>query len=172
LIALGAKLHLRHGETERSLPLEDFFIAYGKQNRVAGELVWGVSVPKLVKNEVFRAYKITKRFDQDISALLFALKIKRDGNRIVSARLAMGGMAATPKRATKTELILQRIDLQNEATWTSALTAITQDYQPINDMRASANYRIETAKALLHKALIEISEGENTRVIGTRGAAA
>jgi xanthine dehydrogenase small subunit len=172
LIALGAKLHLRHGETERSLPLEDFFIAYGKQNRVAGELVWGVSVPKLVKNEVFRAYKISKRFDQDISALLFALKIKRDGNRIVSARLAMGGMAATPKRAAKTELILQRIDLQNEATWTSALTAITQDYQPINDMRASANYRIETAKALLHKALIEISEGENTRVIGTRGAAA
>jgi xanthine dehydrogenase small subunit len=171
LIALGATLHLRLGKMERTLPLENFFIAYGKQDRVPGELVWGVTVPKLAINEVFRAYKISKRFDQDISALLFALRIQRKGNRISVARLAMGGMAAIPKRASKTEAALLSVDLSDETTWTAALAALEQDYQPITDMRASAAYRIETAKGVLHKALIEIAEGENTRVVGARGMA-
>jgi xanthine dehydrogenase small subunit len=171
LIALGATLHLRHGEKSRSLPLENYFIAYGSQDRAAGELVWRISVPKLHSDEVFRAFKISKRFDQDISAVMFALKVKRTGDKIVSARLAMGGMAATPKRGLQTEAALQSIDLAREATWTAAIATLAQDFQPISDMRASAAYRIETAQALLHKALLEISGSIQTRVVGLREAA-
>ena len=103
LIALGSILHLRNGENERSIPLEDFFVAYGKQDRAAGELVWRVDVPKLKANESFRAYKLTKRFDQDISAVMSAFKFTLDGRTIKSARIAFGGMAATPKRAPQAE---------------------------------------------------------------------
>ncbi len=172
LIALGATLHLRHGDIERNLPLDEFFIAYGKQNRAAGELVWRITVPKLKAIETFRAYKISKRFDQDISALLLALKITRNGDKIVSARLAMGGMAATPKRAAQTEAALQKVDLQNQATWGSAIDALVEDYQPISDMRASAQYRIETAQALLRKALTEIVQDIELRVINSAEVAA
>jgi xanthine dehydrogenase small subunit len=172
LIALGASLHLRHGSDERSMPLEDLFIAYGKQNRKAGELVWRIEVPVLKSDEHFRASKISKRFDQDISAVMFALKVKKNGNHIVSARLAMGGMAATPKRAALTETALEGLDLFDEASWDIAIEALAIDYQPISDMRASATYRLETAKALLHKALLEFQGSTNTRVIGGRSQAA
>ena len=88
LIALGATLTLRHGEAERSLPLEDFFIAYGKQDRKPGELVWRIDVPKLKSNEAFRAYKISKRFDQDISAVCAAFAVELDGGIVKEARIA------------------------------------------------------------------------------------
>ena len=81
------------------MALEKFFIAYGKQDRAPGELVWRIDVPKLKMGEVFRAYKISKRFDQDISAVMAAFKFTLDGRRVVSARIAFGGMAATPLRA-------------------------------------------------------------------------
>ncbi len=172
LIALGATLHLRHGKTERSMPLENFFIAYAKQDRNPGELVWRIDVPMLKPNEIFRAHKISKRFDQDISAVMFAMKVTREGNRISDARLAMGGMAATPKRATQTEAALQGLDLADEATYQHAIDMLAQDYQPISDMRASSAYRLETAHALLHKTLLEISGATSTRVIGQRIVAA
>lgn len=166
LIALGAKLHLRSGDETRAMPLEDFFLAYGKQDRKPGELVWKVEIPKLNADESFAAFKISKRFDQDISALLFALKVTHRGKQIVDARLAMGGMAATPKRASRTEAALKSIDLGDETTWQSALACLKEDFQPISDMRASADYRSETAKGLLHKALLEFSGSKApTRVL-------
>jgi xanthine dehydrogenase small subunit len=172
LIALGASLRLRHGENERTMPLEEFFIAYGKQDRKPGELVWQIDVPRLKANECFRAIKISKRFDQDISAVMFALKVELGDKRILSVRLAMGGMAATPKRALQTELALSHIDLTNEASWSTAINALDLDYQPISDMRASASYRLETAKALLHKALLELTGETKTRLVGRREQAA
>jgi xanthine dehydrogenase small subunit len=172
LIALGAKLHLRHGKAERSMPLEDFFIAYGKQDRKPGELVWRIDVPHLQSSEIFRAYKISKRFDQDISAVMFALKVKREGNHIRSVRLTMGGMAATPKRATQTEAALIGVNLGDENAFHSAIAKLAEDFQPISDMRASSLYRMETAQALLHKALLEISGQTATRVVGQRDVAA
>ena len=99
LIALGATLHLRHSDAVRAVPLGDFFIAYGKQDRKPGELVWRIDIPKLAANQKFRAYKISKRFDQDISAVMAAFRFTCDGSSITSARIAFGGMAATPKRA-------------------------------------------------------------------------
>ena len=149
LIALNATLHLRHGKEMRTMPLEDFFIAYGKQDRKPGELVWAIDVPKLGPNQIFKAYKISKRFDQDISAVMAAFLFKLKGHRIENARIAYGGMAATPKRATLAEQAL------TGKTLTEALNVSLTDYAPIDDMRASAAYRLEAASALLRKALLE-----------------
>src|SRR4029453_17658883 len=106
LIALGATLTLQKGDAQRNLPLEDFFIAYGTQDRGAGEFVRSVEVPKLKSNERFRCYKISKRFDQDISAAMGAFKFTLAGSRIEAARIAFGGMAATPKRASQAEAVM------------------------------------------------------------------
>jgi xanthine dehydrogenase small subunit len=172
LIAMGATVHLRHGKVERTMPLEEFFIAYGKQDRKPGELVWRIDVPALKANESFRAFKISKRFDQDISAAMFALKVAQDGQGILEARLAMGGMAATPKRAMLTEAALCGLNLADEASLQNAIAMLTKDFQPISDMRASSTYRLETAQALLHKALIELAGHTATRLLGQRGVAA
>jgi xanthine dehydrogenase small subunit len=170
LIALGASLVLRHGAHERELPLEDFFIAYGKQDRKPGELVWRIDIPKLKRNESFRAYKISKRFDQDISAVMAAFKFSHEAGRIVSARLAFGGMAATPKRAPTTEASLAGLKLDDPSGWQAAIDALAEDYKPISDMRASAAYRLDTAKGLLRKALMEIAgeASSHLRVTGLR----
>ncbi|MBC8037469.1 MAG: FAD binding domain-containing protein, partial [Rhizobiales bacterium] len=174
LIALSATLHLRHGDATREIPVENFFIAYGKQDRKPGELVWRVGIPKLKVNEVFRAYKISKRFDQDISAVMAAFKFTLDGRRIASARIAFGGMAATPKRAPRAEEALPGLSLDAPSSWTNAIEALSEDYQPITDMRASAGYRLDVAQSLLRKALTEIAgaSSSKTRVTGLRGKAA
>jgi xanthine dehydrogenase small subunit len=171
LIALDATLTLRHGNTERSLPLDRFFIAYGKQDRKPGELVWRIDVPKLKVNEAFRAYKVSKRFDQDISAVMSAFRLTLEGERIASARIAFGGMAATPKRAAAAEAALAGATLADETSWRAAVDALATDYQPISDMRASAPYRIEVAQGLLRKALMEVRGAAGTRVAGQRKVA-
>ncbi|MFT3989679.1 xanthine dehydrogenase small subunit [Aestuariivirga sp.] len=155
LIALDATLTLRHGDAEHSLALEDFFIAYGKQDRKPGELVWRIDVPKLKGNERFFAFKLSKRFDQDISAIMAAFRFTVEADHIASARVAFGGMAATPKRAAHTEAALAGLSLHNAASWAAAEQALAEDFQPIGDMRASAAYRIEAAKGLLRRALME-----------------
>ena len=174
LIALGARLQLRHGAAMRSLALEDFFITYGKQDRAAGELVWQIDVPKLQANEVFRAWKISKRADQDISAVMAAFKFILSGRRITAARIAFGGMAGTPKRATKTEAALHSASLDAPETWQAAIASLAEDYQPLTDMRASAAYRLEVAQALLRKALMETASASSneTRLTGRSAEAA
>jgi xanthine dehydrogenase small subunit len=174
LIALGATLHLRHGEAARTLPLEDFFIAYGQQDRKPGELVIRVDIPKPSPQQHFRCYKISKRFDQDISAVMGAFLVNLEGRRIVSLRAAYGGMAATPKRARQAEAALAGVSLDQPASWTAGLQALHGDFTPLSDMRASAAYRMETAQALLHKALLEIAAGTSaaSRVMGHREHAA
>jgi xanthine dehydrogenase small subunit len=173
LIALGATLTLQKGDTERDLALEDFFIAYGRQDRAAGEFVRSVRVPKLTASERFRCYKVSKRFDQDISAVMGAFKFTLAGSRIESARIAFGGMAATPKRAGKAETALAGADLAHEASWEPALAALGIDYAPITDQRASAQYRVDVARALLRKAIREVSGTSTgaTRIAGTRETA-
>jgi xanthine dehydrogenase small subunit len=163
-IALGADVTLAAFEASRSIPLESFFIAYGKQDRQSGEIVVDISIPKLKSDEHFRCLKISKRFDEDISAVMGAFKLTVAKGVIAAARIAFGGMAATPKRAPLTEAALTGASLADRATWTKAIAALAEDYQPIDDMRASARYRAEMAKALLTKALIEIGGGANTRI--------
>jgi xanthine dehydrogenase small subunit len=170
MIALGATLVLQHGAATRELALEDFFIAYGRQQRDAGEFVRAVRVPKLAPGEAFRCYKISKRFDQDISAVMGAFKLSLDGSRITAARIAFGGMAATPKRARATEAALIGANLADPAAAAAAGAALAADFAPITDQRASAAYRLKVAGGLLRKALIEIggAASNTTRVVGWR----
>jgi len=158
-IALGAQLVLRAGDVERRMKLEDFFIDYGKQDRKAGELVWRIEVPLTKPNQIFKAYKISKRFDQDISAVLGAFLFTLDGGHVIDVRMAFGGMAPIPQRALKTEAALRG------KTLAQALTVQLDDYSPISDMRASAEYRRETAAALLKKAVLELQGETQTRVL-------
>ena len=170
LIALASSIELRLGDTSRTLPLEDFFLDYGRQDRSPGEILTRIVVPRLGPGEHFRCYKISKRFDQDISALLGAFRLWVEGSRIVEARIAYGGMAATPKRARRTELAATGLDLDRPAAWSAAADALAEDFVPIDDHRASAAYRMRVARSLLLKALAEIAgrpTGE-TRVVGSR----
>ena len=173
LIALGATLGLQRGEKPRTMPLENFFIDYGKQDRQPGEFVRMVRIPKFSAGEHFRCYKISKRFDSDISAVMGAFKLRIDGPRVAGARIAFGGMAAIPKRARATEKALIEARLDDPPTWDDAVAALAEDYTPIDDLRASAGYRIEVARALLRKALTEIGGGSTrqTRLVGIREAA-
>ena len=170
LIALGSTLTLQRAAQTRTLALEDFFIAYGKQDRQPGEFVRSVRVPRLGPHDRFRCYKISKRFDSDISAVMGAFKFGLDGGRVVSARIAFGGMAATPRRAGRAEAALQGVSLSDQASWSPALSAIATEFSPIDDQRASADYRRDTARALLRKALIEVAGAPttHTRVVDRR----
>ena len=170
LMALGSRLQLRHAKKTRDVALEDFFVSYGRQDRKSGELVWRIEIPKLRPNEVFRAYKISKRFDQDISAVLGAFKFKLNEARIVSARVCFGGMAATPSRAAGAEAALAGVSIDQPQSWSKAIAALAQDFQPISDMRASAEYRLEVAGSLLRKALMEVAGASDTRIVGEREA--
>ncbi len=171
LIALGGRVVLRKGDRTRALPLEDFFIAYGKQDREPGEFVLAVEAPRLAVHQRYRAFKVSKRFDEDISAVMLAVRLDLDGREIVSARIACGGMAATPKRAEKAERALQGASLDSPAAWARAREAIDEDFTPLTDMRASAAYRKTVAANLLEKALVEISGATAPTRIGMLHAA-
>ena len=146
LIALGATLHLRRGNERRELPLEDFFLDYGKQDRAPGEFVESITIPR--QHDTLRCYKLSKRFDQDISAVCGCISITGNGSEILTARIAFGGMAATPKRAGAAEAALVG-QPWSEETIRAAMEAMTQDFTPLSDMRASAAYRMETAQNML-----------------------
>lgn len=170
LIALGAKIVLRMGDVRREVALEDFFITYGKQDRVAGEFVESVIVPKPKSGLVFKAYKISKRFDQDITAVLGAFVIKVVDGKVAEFCAAFGGMAGTPMRATKCEaaLIGQAWD---EASLNAAQVALSKDFAPMTDMRASKEYRMLVAQNLLTKLFIETNAPEiATRLVGKEAA--
>lgn len=170
LIALGATIELRHGDVRRTLALEDFFLDYGRQDRAPGEILTRITVPKLGRGEHFRCYKISKRFDQDISALLGAFRFRIRRGRVAAACIAYGGMAATPKRALATERAVAGLRLRDPASWPAAAEALPEDFAPIDDHRASADYRMRVARSLLLKALAEIAgrPTSETRIIGIR----
>jgi xanthine dehydrogenase small subunit len=157
LIALGASAELRQGDKIRQLPLENFFLDYGQQDRAPGEFVRRLLVPKLPQSTRFRAYKITKRFDEDISAVLAAFCLKVDAGRISAARVAFGGMAGIPKRAKAIEEKLRGLSLNDTHGWQSAAEAVSKDFTPLTDLRASAAYRSRVAGNLVVKAIAEIA---------------
>ncbi|HEY9011837.1 MAG TPA: FAD binding domain-containing protein, partial [Devosia sp.] len=162
LIALGASVTLRKGGERREVRLEDFFIAYGKQDRQPGEFVESVTVPLVPKGEQFACYKITKRRDEDISAVCGAFRVRMEGDTVAAITIAFGGMAATPKRAKAVEAALVGKPWTS-ATIEAALPAFTHDYQPITDMRASAEYRLLAAQNLLRRFHLETT-GQGARL--------
>jgi xanthine dehydrogenase small subunit len=172
-IALGARLDLQQGQKVRTIPLEEFFLEYKKQDRKSGEFVRAVHVPKLGKDEHFRCFKLSKRYDQDISAVMGAVKLRLDGRKIAGIRIAFGGMAGTPMRAKMTEAKLLGLAVNNETAIDAALQAMRRDFQPLDDMRATAAYRLDAAIALVAKAIAEIAgtPSATTRVFGRRADA-
>ncbi|MDD9716866.1 xanthine dehydrogenase small subunit [Dinoroseobacter sp. PD6] len=158
LIALGAILHLRKGDGRREMPLEDFFLAYGKQDRAPGEFVEAITIPR--GHDGLRVYKLSKRMDQDISAVCGAFNITLAEGRVTGARIAFGGMAGTPHRAKAVETALISAPWSLE-TVTAAAERMGDDYAPMSDMRASAAYRLRTAQNMLVRYFHE-TEGTRT----------
>jgi xanthine dehydrogenase small subunit len=154
LIALGAQIVLASVRGQRVMPLEDFYLAYQKSALQPDEVVQAVRIPLPRKDVRFRVYKLSKRFDQDISAVCAAFALRMDGDTIAEARIAFGGMAATPKRAAHAEALLQG-GAWSEAQVQAAMAALAQDYAPLSDMRASAAYRLRTAQNLLYRYWLE-----------------
>jgi xanthine dehydrogenase small subunit len=154
LIALGAHIVLHGGAGRRVMALEDFYLDYQKQDLRAGEFVEALRVPLPRAGVRFRAYKLAKRFDQDISAVCAGFALTLDGGLVRAARIAFGGMAATPKRAARAEAAL--IGQQwSEAALSAAMNALERDYSPMSDMRASSAYRMKAAQNLLRRFWLE-----------------
>ncbi len=166
LIALDATLVLRHGGMRRRLSLEDFFCDYGKQDRAPGEFVETIEIPLDTGPEELRCYKVSKRFDQDISAVCGAFNLRMEDGIVARARIAFGGMAATPKRAAAVETALLGRSW-TQATIEAALPAFADDFAPISDMRASAEYRLRVAQNLLRRYFHESRQPlKETRLVG------
>jgi xanthine dehydrogenase small subunit len=144
--------------------LEDYFIAYGKQDRQPGEFVESVTIPALRAGDRLACYKITKRRDEDISALCGAFRVSLDdAGSVRDVCIAFGGMAATPKRARAVEAALLGKPWTT-ATIEAALPAFGTDYQPLTDMRASAEYRLLAAQNLLRRFHLETT-GQGARLV-------
>ncbi len=159
LLALDAQIVLQRGERVRQMPLTDFYIDYMKNQLETGEFVQAIEVPADAMQRQVRAYKISKRFDSDISALCAAFAIRLDGDTVSEVRLAFGGMAATVRRAAKAEAALVG-QAWDQAAVDRAKAALAQDFQPLSDMRASAEYRMQVAQNLLTRFWLETRSDE------------
>jgi xanthine dehydrogenase small subunit len=162
LIALGAQIELRRGSTSRRMPLEQFYLGYQKKALKAGEFVSGVIIPAPTAGQLLASFKVSKRIDQDISAVCATFCLRIAGERVLSARLAYGGMAAIPSRAPKAERALESSGW-NEQGLERAIAALAEDFKPLSDMRASSTYRLRTAGALLKRFYLQSRGGAALR---------
>ena len=163
LIALGAEVELRSREGVRTVLLEDYFIEYGRQDRERHEFVESITVPALAADARYSVHKLSKRRDEDITAVLGAFCLRLDGDIVSDIRLAYGGMAGTPKRAAHAEAALVG-QPWTEANVLSAMAALDQDFKPLTDWRATAEYRMMTAKNLILRFFLE-SQGEDSELV-------
>ena len=154
LITLEAKVVLASAEGSRTIALEELYVDYMKQSMRADEVVEAIELALPTPDLVFRTYKLSKRFDSDISAVCAAFALRLDNDRITQARVAFGGMAAIPKRAAACEAALHG-QPWTESTAKAAMQALQSDFTPLDDMRASANYRSRTAVNLLYRFFLE-----------------
>ncbi|MCH9826880.1 MAG: xanthine dehydrogenase small subunit [Gammaproteobacteria bacterium] len=150
LIALGAQITLRRGGAMRRLALEDFYLGYQKKDWQPGEFLVAIHVPAPRAGVWVESYKLSKRLDQDISAVCGAYAIRVEAGVVRDARIAHGGMAAIPARARQAETALIGQPWA-EAAIDAAIAALSRDYAPIGDMRASADYRLRGAGNLLRR---------------------
>ena len=164
LIALGAEIVLRQGDRQRRMALQDFYLGYMLNQLAPGEFVQALRVPLPLTPpdaggaagsvERLRVYKLSKRHDCDISGLAAGLWLRLDGDQVVDARFAFGGMAATVRRAAQAEAAV-RGQRWTEATVQAAMRALDADFQPLSDLRASASYRKRAARKLLLRLWLE-----------------
>ena len=154
LIALGANLVLMSTRGHRELPLEQLYTGYRQNMMAPDELLAWIKVPKPVPQELSRVYKVSKRFDDDISALCLAVALHLEGGEIVRASIGVGGVAATPVRASQTEALLTG-QPWTQTTVQRAMLVLRQEFSPISDLRASNAYRVQVLGNLLQRFWLE-----------------
>ncbi len=157
LLALNAEVVLRSVEGRRKVPLDEFFIAYRKTALKQGEYLEAIHVPYLREGDLFRAYKLSKRYDQDISSVSGAFVLKMNDGLIVAARAAFGGMAATPARAVALEKALVGATRDKSS---EVAARLAEDFKPLSDFRGSAAYRLAAAGGLVERLLLDVSGNE------------
>jgi len=157
LIALDAQLVLRSNEGSRTIPIDDYYISYKVTDQRPGEFIESIVIPRAKPGYTFRAYKISKRLEDDISAVCGVFNIAIDQGVVTSASIAFGGMAEIPKRASHCEqALLNRA--WNQATVDAAMAALANDFQPIDDFRATAEYRLQVSQNLVQRLLYETDD--------------
>ncbi len=162
LMALDAKIIIDGNNGKKSISINDFFISYRKTKLKQGDFIFSIKIP-IQKNNILKAYKISKRFDDDISSVCGSFNLKIDKNHIKKVKIAFGGMSEIPKRALKTEKILMNSKFSQDV-FNKATKNLEKDFSPIDDMRASKQYRLEIAKNLLLKCYFEIKNQKILRI--------
>ena len=164
LLVLSAELVLQDKNAQRTLPLEEFFLGYKKTALHPGEIISEIRIPKLEKNQRLFIYKVSKRFEDDISTVCAAIVVELEAGTVRDIRIAFGGMAAIPQRAPETEAVLRGSPLTDQAI-ARASDTLADEFSPITDVRASAAYRLQVAKNLLQRMHLELADsGDITRV--------
>ena len=162
LLSLDAKVVLQKMSKKTILPLKNFFISYRKTKLKKGQFIHSIIIPIFKKN-IFKAYKISKRVDDDISTVCASFNLEIVNNKIKNVKIAYGGMAPIPKRAINCEKTLVNSSL-SEKSFNKAMKKLERDFAPIDDMRASKSYRMEIAKNLLIKCFLEIKNRKSIRL--------
>ena len=162
LLSLDAKIVLQKKSNKTVLPIKNFFVSYRKTRLKKGQFIHSIIIPIFKKN-IFKAYKISKRFDDDISSVCASFNLEIVNKKIKSVKIAYGGMAAIPKRAINCEKTLVNLSFSEE-NFKKAIKELEKDFVPIDDMRASKNYRMEIAKNLLMKCFLEIKNRKLIRL--------
>ncbi len=162
LLSLDAKIILDGARKRISMPLNKFFVSYRKTKLKKGQFIYSVKIP-IYKKNIFKAYKISKRFDDDISSVCASFNVEIYKNQIKKIMIAYGGMSEIPKRAIYTEKILINSNF-SENNFYKATKTLEKDYRPIDDMRASKSYRMEVAKNLLMKCFLEVKNEKLLRL--------
>jgi xanthine dehydrogenase small subunit len=165
LMVAGTRLTLMSAAGERDIALDDFYLDYLVRDLKVGEFVALIRMPLPGKNVVLHSHKLSKRFDQDISAVCSAYRLELDAGRVASFAMACGGMAATIRRASHCEAALLG-QPWTAASIDTAMQALAEDFAPISDMRASAGYRLRAAQNLLRRFYLETSGGPALSVYG------
>ena len=162
LLSLDATITIESFNKKMTIPLKDFFIGYRKTKLKKGQFISSIRIP-IFKQNIFKAYKISKRIDDDISSVCASFNLAIINKKIKNIKIAYGGMAATPKRAVYCEKILLNSNFSDDIIL-KAQKSLEKDFQPIDDMRASKDYRIEIAKNLLTKCFAEIKKNKLIRL--------
>ncbi len=162
LLSLDSQIIIKDKDKTKILPLNGFFINYRKTKLKRGQFIHSIRIPLLLKN-IFKAYKISKRIDDDISSVCASFNVEFKNNKVKKIRIAYGGMANIPKRAINCEKILLNSSLSDNIV-NKAKKSLEKDFKPITDTRASQKYRMEVAKNLLEKCFLEIKQKKLIRI--------
>nr|MBX2882046.1 FAD binding domain-containing protein [Granulosicoccus sp.] len=156
LLALNCVLDLQKGDDIRQVPLDNFYTGYRKTELQPGEFIRTVRVSLPAPDSMFAVHKVSKRRLDDISTVCMAINLPQSDGKSQGVRLAFGGMAATPIRATRAEAALEDRVFDNQSV-RDAKRALIEELHPISDMRASAGYRLQIAQNLLQRVLMEVT---------------